>query len=110
MKCKRNLETTHWYVVASPVHVEIIIDMRTNNNFITNSCHKIRFAPYDNSQAVDTWASFENTALHEFVYEKGYAAKLAAIGTAPSTWKINTSDISITWTQGAVSGPIISTF
>jgi hypothetical protein len=104
MNYKRSLETTNWYLVSSPVHGEIMTDVRANNSFDTNSQNKISFAPYDNSQALDKWAYFENTATDALVDGKGYSTKLAAINAISFMGNINTSDISIALTQGADNG------
>ena len=103
---QRNLGTTNWYLVSSPVSGEIMTDMRTTNGFNTNGGSEISFAPYVNSEAVadDRWAYFGDTATDALVNGKGYSTSLASSGDISFTGTINTSDVTIALTQGGGSG------
>lgn len=102
----RNLATSNWYLVSSPVSGEIMTDMRANNSFNTNGSNEISFAPYDNSQAVasDRWAYFGDTATDALVDGKGYSTSLSSSGDISFSGTINTSDVTIALTQGGGSG------
>ena len=102
----RNLGTTNWYLVSSPVNGEDMTDMRTNNSFNTNASNEISFAPYDNSQATpnDRWAYFANTATDALVNGKGYSTSLSTAGNISFTGTINNGDVPIALTQGGGSG------
>lgn len=91
---QRNLGTTNWYLVSSPVGGEIMTDMRANNDFASGTAPNIGFAPYDNSQASsnDRWDYFANTATTALVDGKGYSTKLASAGNITFSGSMNVSN------------------
>ncbi|WP_334055685.1 lamin tail domain-containing protein [Polaribacter sp. P097] len=91
---QRNLGTTNWYLVSSPVGGENMTDMRANNDFASGTASNIGFAPYDNSQASsnDRWDYFANTATTALVDGKGYSTKLASAGNITFSGSMNVSD------------------
>lgn len=103
---QRNLGSTNWYLVSSPVSGEIMTDMRANNSFNTNGSSEISFSPYDNSQAIanDRWAYFGDTATDALVNGKGYSTSLASSGDISFTGTLNTMGVTIGITQGGGSG------
>ena len=102
----RNLGTTNWYLVSSPVHGEIMTDMIANNSFKTNGSSEVSFAPYDNSQAVanDRWAYFGDTATDLLQSGKGFSASLSAAGNISFSGDFIATGVSITIRQGGGSG------
>ena len=111
MNYYRNLEyhmdrLKAWYLVSSPTHGETVTNLRSNNSFLTNENNEISFAHYDNSQTIasDRWSYYSDTATETLTQGKGYATKLASIGTISFTGNIPTSDIFIPLSLAAESG------
>ena len=93
----RNLATTNWYLVSSPIARETMTSIRANNTLADGSGDgRIGFAPYDDSQALGSkWTYFTNTSNDALVNGKGYSAKLASSGDISFTGTINTTDVSV---------------
>jgi len=89
---KRNLGTSNWYLVSSPVSGEIMTDMRANNSFANGTGgSRIGFAPY--TTADDTWSYFTTSSIDALDSGAGYSAKLNASGDISFIGTINTADV-----------------
>lgn len=92
---KRNLTTTNWYLVSSPVSGESVVDFVTNNSLALGSGsgldQNVALASYDNTQpfANDRWSYYTvgqtdgldgNDVADIFNPIKGFAVKLTTPG------------------------------
>ena len=95
---KRNLPTTNWYLVASPVSGESVQDLRTNNTFANGSGGgRIGIAPYKNDGTA--WNYYTNTSTGTISSGEGLSVKLAASGDINFTGTINSNNINYGVTQ-----------
>ena len=101
----RNLSTTNWYLMSSPVSGETIENIIANHTLATNALN-YGLAPYDNSEALayDSWDYQVATSTGTLINGKGYSVKPDAIGDISFTGTLNATDVSILLTQGATMG------
>lgn len=99
---KRNLATTNWYLISSPL-VETIEDFRTNNTFASGSvAGRIGLAPYDNTQAGTKWTYQTTSSTGNMNIGQGYSVKLASAGDLIFTGNAhNTTPVNRAITIGA---------
>jgi hypothetical protein len=102
---KRNLSTTNWYLLSSPVSGETIEDIITNNTLAAGGGGNLGFAPYDNSETlvVNRWDYQLSGSTGTVVNGKGYSVKLSATNNFSFSGTINTADVPIALTQGVGS-------
>ena len=115
----RNIPTTNWYLVSSPVVGQTIVDFYTNESPVmgsgTGNDQNVAIAPYDNSQsdANDRWDYYTEGELDgvgsddttdTFISGTGYAISMQSTGDVSFTGTINTSDINISITDATGSG------
>lgn len=95
---KRNLPTTNWYLVSSPVSGETIQDLRTNHTFATGSGGgRIGIASYKNDGTA--WNYYTNSSTGSITSGEGLSTKLSAVGDISFTGTINTGPVSYGITQ-----------
>ncbi len=89
----RNLATTNWYLLGSPVSGETIEDLITNNTFAAGTGSNIGLAPYLNDGTA--W-SFQTTAsTGAFTSGGGYSVKLAAAGDISFSGTMPVADLGV---------------
>ncbi len=89
----RNLTTTNWYLVSSPVTGETYDDdYVTTYNIATNNDNR-GIATYNTSS--DTWSYMQGGGSGAFTSGKGYSVKRASAGDISFTGTLNTGDVSI---------------
>lgn len=95
---KRNLPTTNWYLVSSPVFGETVTDLRTNNTFATGTGgNRIGVAPYKNDGTA--WNYYTDSSTGTITSGEGLSVKLAASGNINFTGTINSSNVNYGITQ-----------
>ena len=90
---KRNLATTDWYLVSSPVGGETIEDMISNNSFATGTGSNIGLAPYLNDGTA--WDYQTSASTGSLTSGGGYAVKLSASGDVSFTGTMPVSDVGV---------------
>lgn len=95
----RNLPTTNWYLVSSPVTGETIEDIITNHSLATGSGGNVGLAPYTNNGA-SAWTYQTSTSTGSLNSAQGYSIKLAAAADVSFSGTINTSDVSFAIATG----------
>lgn len=100
---KRNLATTNWYMLSSPVSGETIQNIIANHTLASGTGSTLGFAFYDNSEtlATDRWNYQLGSSTGALANGKGYSVKLSATNNISFSGTINTADVSIALTQGA---------
>ncbi len=89
----RNLGTTNWYLVSSPVSGETMTDMRANNTFDSGTGTNIGFASYNPGlTGAAAWTYFTTTSTDALSDGTGYSAKLSS-GDLSFTGTINTENV-----------------
>ncbi len=101
---KRNLTTTNWYLISSPVVGVTVQDLFDLGIFAING-FKFSFALYVNDGT--SW-SYGEEALgtvitNNVVLTKGYSVRLASAGDIQFTGTMPTTDINIAITDGAAN-------
>ena len=102
---KRNLPTTNWYLVSSPVGGETTEDLIANHTFATGTGSNIGVAPYTVAPA--GWDYQEETSIGSLVNGKGYSVKLEAPGNVSFTGSVNAVDVNTTVINGVDSFNLI---
>ncbi len=101
----RNLPTTNWYLVSSPVGGETIEDIIANHTLATGTSPNIGIAPYLVASA--TWDYQAASSTGTLNSGQGYSVKMAASGDMSFTGTINTSNVSSAIINGANSFNLI---
>jgi hypothetical protein len=102
----RNLSTTNWYLVGSPVSGETIEELISNNSFDTGTPPNIGLAPYNNSQAAaaDRWDYQTAVTSGLLTSGGGYSVKLASAGNLTFIGSMEVADVGVSITDGTGSG------
>ncbi len=105
----RNLATTNWYLVGSPVGGETIEDLITNHTFATGSAPNIGLAPYDNSQASanDRWDYQTAASTGSLTLGGGYSVKLNAAGDISFSGTMPVADVGVSITSNVNSQNLV---
>ncbi len=90
----RNLGTTNWYLVSSPVTGETYDDAYVTANTIAVSGDNRGIATYNTSS--DTWSYMQGGGSGAFTSGKGYSVKRASAGDISFMGTLNNSDVSLT--------------
>lgn len=98
---ERNLATTNWYLVGSPVAGETISDMILNNSFAVGTSPNIGFAPYLNDGTV--WSYLTSSSTGALTSGGGYSVKLASAGNLSFTGTMPVTDIGVSITSNTNS-------
>ncbi|MCD8445811.1 T9SS type A sorting domain-containing protein [Tenacibaculum finnmarkense] len=90
---KRNLPTTNWSLVTSPIANETLENVITNNTFATGTASNIGISTYANSGA-SPWTYFNTGSTGNIIPGMGLSVKLATAGELSSTGTaLNTSNV-----------------
>ncbi|MEO9571662.1 MAG: FG-GAP-like repeat-containing protein [Polaribacter sp.] len=95
----RNLPTTNWYLVSSPVVGETIENYRINNDLATGSGINIGLAPYLNNGSAWNYQTTASTGIMNSGV--GYSTKLSTPGNVSFTGEIPTGNIYIPIQEGS---------
>lgn len=95
----RNLPTTNWYLVSSPVDGETIEDLITNTSLATGTGSNIGLAPYDNS--TPSWSYQTVASTGTLTSGQGYSIKTTAAGDISFIGTAKTSDTFVNVSRGA---------
>ena len=116
---KRNLGTTNWYLVSSPVVGQSIVDFYTNSTLAlgtgAGNAQNVAIAPYKNNEADvnDRWAYYVEGLLDgedgddvtdTFASGSGYTVKLQSSQDIYFTGTMQTSNVPVTLQMGGTSG------
>ena len=100
--------TTNWHLLTSPVVGQNIAGIK--NNVAVNGV-KYAVAPYKNTLASSRYEYYTTAAgtndintAGDFVKGKGYSIKKASAGTLSFSGTLNTSDVSISISDGSATG------
>ncbi len=99
---QRNLSTTNWYLVSSGVVNETIEDLISNHSFATGSSSNIGIGDYNNTAPGWTYATLASTGT--IASGEGRAIKMASTGDISFSGSMPLSDVSITISDGTLSG------
>jgi len=115
----RNLGTTNWYMVSSPVVGQTIVDFYTNESpdlgSGTGNNQNVAIALYDNSQTLvaDRWTYYTegqvdgadgDDTTDTFTSGTGYSVKMQASGDISFTGTMSTDAVGVTITDGTGGG------
>ena len=115
----RNIPTTNWYLISSPVEGQTIVDFYTNESPAlgsgTGNAQNVAIAPYDNAQALgtDRWNYYTEGQVDgedgddtsdTFSTGTGYAIKMQAAGDVAFTGTLRTNDMGVSLSDGSGSG------
>ncbi len=89
----RNLATTNWYLLGSPVSGETIEDLITNNTFAAGTGSNIGLAPYLNDGTA--WSFQTAASTGAFTSGGGYSVKLAAAGDISFSGTMPVADLGV---------------
>ena len=91
----RNVPTTNWYLISSPVLDQDKDDFVAASNLATGSGNNLGFADYDNSSA--NWSYYQDgvSGTGYFVSGEGHAVKLNSQGKVVFSGNFNAADASI---------------
>ena len=97
----RNLATTKWYLVSSPVEGQDIDAFVSAEDLAIDTENNLGLGDYDNS--TPDWTYYLNGAsgTGNFTSGDGRAIKLASIGDISFTGTINTSDVTLAMTSNS---------
>ncbi|MBL4605147.1 MAG: T9SS type A sorting domain-containing protein [Flavobacteriaceae bacterium] len=113
---KRNLASTNWYLISSPVIGESVIDFTTNNSLALGSgsgvSQNVAIAPYDNTQVIanDRWSYYTvgqtdgvngDDTTDNLQQGKGFTTKLSGTGDISFTGNMPRANVGITISVGA---------
>jgi len=90
----RNLPTTNWYLVSSPVNGETAQDIIANHMFATGTPPNIGIGLYSNSTS-QNWLYSTNTSTGLIPSGAGASMKFAAPGDLSYTGNLNVTNITI---------------
>ena len=95
----RNIPTTNWYLIYSPVIGQDIDAFVSASNLAAGTGSNIAFADYNNN--TESWSYYQNgaTGTGDFVTGQGHSIKLNAIGDVVFTGAFNDTDESIALTS-----------
>ncbi|CAL2084249.1 T9SS type A sorting domain-containing protein [Tenacibaculum sp. 190524A02b] len=94
----RNLGTTNWYLVSSPVNGETIDNLKVQNSFAAGTGgDRIGIAPYKNDGTA--WNYYTNSSTGAITSGQGYSVKLTAAGNISFSGTINSSNVTFPITQ-----------
>ncbi len=94
---KRNLPTTNWYLVSSPVSGQTIENLISNHSFTFGTGTNIGIAPYFNDGTSWNYQTISSTG--SLAIGQGISVKLNSRGTISFTGNLNTEDVSYPITQ-----------
>ncbi len=115
----RNLGTTNWYMVSSPLVGQTIVDFYNNASPAlgsgTGNAQNVAIAPYDNSQvlAANRWAYYTegqvdgadgDDTTDTFTSGTGYSVKMQASGDISFTGTMPTDPVGVAITDGTGGG------
>ena len=91
---ERNLSTTNWYMVSSPVSGEDMTSMKANNDFaLGTGGGRIGFAPYNSNS--ESWDYYTNSSTDALIDGKAYTTKLSEAGNISFSGTLNTDNSGI---------------
>ncbi|CAM1333604.1 M43 family zinc metalloprotease [Tenacibaculum aestuariivivum] len=88
---KRNLATSNWYLIASPLNNETLANMVSNNIFAASSSGTIGIAPYMNDGTA--WDYQMSNATVNITSGKGYSVKLKVADDLIFTGSTNSTNV-----------------
>lgn len=98
---KRNLATTNWYLMSSPVVGETVQNLITNHTFATNVSSKLGIGTYNNATTPNTWTYATTTSSGILKPGDAKSIKLASSGNMTFTGTFNnSSSVKVALTQG----------
>ena len=115
----RNLGTTNWYMISSPLVGQTIVDFYTNESPYlgsgTGDAQNVAIAQYDNSQvlAANRWSYYTegqvdgddgDDTTDTFTSGTGYSVKMQASGDISFTGTMLTDAVGVAITDGTGSG------
>jgi hypothetical protein len=115
---KRNLATTNWYLISSPVVGESVVDFVTNNSTALGSgagvSQNVALAPYDNTQADanDRWSYYTvgltdgingDDTTDNLTSGQGFTTKLSTAGDISFTGTMPVTNVAIEITDGTAN-------
>ena len=100
----RNIPTTNWYLVSSPVVGQDIDAFVATEDLASGTGSNVGLSDYNNT--TPGWTYYQNGASGTGNFTSGYgrSIKLASQGDISFTGTINTSDVNISITDGTGSG------
>ncbi|MGB1392370.1 MAG: lamin tail domain-containing protein [Flavobacteriaceae bacterium] len=100
----RNIPTTNWYLVSSPVVGQDIDAFVATEGLASGTGNNIGLGDYNNT--TPEWEYYQNGAsgTGNFISGDGRAVLLSATGNITFTGTLNTSDVNISITDGTGSG------
>ncbi|WP_420552459.1 T9SS type A sorting domain-containing protein [Tenacibaculum aiptasiae] len=106
---KRNLATTNWYLMSSPLEFESIRDLIKNNQFANGTKNNnIGLAFYDNRNSPNNrWEYQKTTSFGSIGLGKGFAVKLANSSGFFSKGKVNSKKTDVNLSKAATSYNLI---
>ncbi|CAM1345691.1 conserved hypothetical protein [Tenacibaculum amylolyticum] len=96
----RNLPTTNWYLVSSPVSGETQQDVIANHTFATGTGSNIGIGAFTNN-GPNPWIYATNATTGPLVPGAGVSMKLATAGDVSITGTVNTSNVSFPIATGS---------
>ncbi|WBX74792.1 M43 family zinc metalloprotease [Tenacibaculum pacificus] len=90
---KRNLATSNWYLIASPLNNETLADMVSNNIFAASGTGAIGIAPYKNDGTA--WDYQMSNANLNITSGKGYSVKLKVAEDLIFTGNTNSETVTL---------------
>ncbi|WP_233890523.1 T9SS type A sorting domain-containing protein, partial [Tenacibaculum piscium] len=87
----RNLPTSNWYLVSSPLSNETLTNVIVNNDFASGTAGNIGLAPYKNDGTVWDYQTIDSKG--SFVSGKGYSVKLKTADTVKFTGNVNYENV-----------------
>jgi hypothetical protein len=100
----RNIPTTNWYLISSPVVGQDKDAFVTASNLATGQGANVGFSSYDNTSGAWSYYQSGSTGSGNFTQGQGHAVKLNAIGDVVFTGTFNAEDSSIPLTIGTNNG------
>ncbi|CAM1368851.1 Por secretion system C-terminal sorting domain-containing protein (modular protein) [Tenacibaculum sediminilitoris] len=89
---KRNLATTNWYLVSSPVVGETIEDIIANHTLASGTAGNLGLAPYSNITG-PAWLYAQSGSTGTVTSGTGISVKLATSGDVSTTGTMNTTNV-----------------
>ncbi len=98
----RELESTNWYLIASPLKNQKLEDFIHKNSFSSGTSTNIGLAPYINEDASWNYQNLNSNGTLDF--GKGYSVKLNDSGSLTFSGEFQNTDVSIPLTVGTANG------
>ena len=98
---KRNLPTTNWYLVSSPLTGETIDHIISNHTLATGTDTNLGLAPYNNNGTTVGWDYQNASSTGTINNGQGYSIKLAAPGDMYFTGTANSTSVTIPIANGS---------